>query len=34
MVNGYNVQNDDDLADTVARRINDMLNEDGSVWGK
>lgn len=33
-VNGYNAKNDDDLADTVVHRINEMLNEDGSVWGK
>jgi hypothetical protein len=33
-VNGYNAQNDNDLADTIVHRINDMLNEDGSVWGK
>ena len=33
-VNGYNVQNDDDLADKVADRINAMLNEDDSVWGR
>ena len=26
--------NDNDLADTIVHRINDMLNEDGSVWGK
>ena len=23
-----------DLADTIVHRINDMLNEDDSVWGK
>ena len=33
-VNGYNATNDDDLADTVVHRINEMLNEDGSVWGR
>ena len=33
-VNGCNVQNDDDLADKVADRINAMLNEDDSVWGR
>ena len=33
-VNGYNVQNDDNLADKVADRINAMLNEDDSVWGR
>ena len=33
-VNGCNVQNDDDLADKVANRINAMLNEDDSVWGR
>lgn len=29
-----NAKNDDDLADTVVHWINEMLNEDGSVWGK
>ena len=33
-VNGYETKNDNDLADTIVHRINDMLNEDGSVWGK
>ena len=33
-VNGYNARNDNDLADTVVQRINEMLNEDDSVWGK
>lgn len=33
-VNGYNARNDDDLADTVVQRINDMLGEDDSVWGR
>ena len=32
-VNGYNAQNDNDLADTVVHRINEMLNEDDKVWG-
>ena len=31
---GYEARNDNDLADTIVHRINDMLNEDGSVWGK
>ena len=34
VVNGYNAKNDDDLADTVVHRINEMLNEDGKVWGR
>ena len=34
VVNGYNAQNDDDLADTVVHRINEMLNEDDKVWGR
>ncbi len=34
VVNGYEAKNDNDLADTIVHRINDMLNEDGSVWGK
>jgi hypothetical protein len=34
VVNGYNVRNDNDLADTVVNRINEMLNEDSRVWGK
>ena len=33
-VNGYEAHNDNDLADTIVHRINEMLNEDGSVWGK
>ena len=33
-VQGYNARNDDDLADTIVNRINDMLNEDGAAWGK
>ena len=33
-VNGYNAQNDNDLADTVVHRINEMLNEDDKVWGR
>ena len=32
IVNGYNVQNDDELAERVANKINDMLDEDGSVF--
>ncbi len=31
-VNGYNSKNDSDLADAVVRRINEMLDEGGSVW--
>jgi len=31
-VSGYNVQNDDQLADKVATRINEMLDEDESVF--
>jgi hypothetical protein len=31
-VNGYNVQNDDQLAAMVANKINDMMEEDGSVF--
>ena len=31
VVNGYEAKNDNDLADTIVHRINDMLNEDGSV---
>lgn len=31
-VNGYNAKNDNDLADTLVRRINEMLDEDSSVW--
>lgn len=34
VVNGYNAQNDEDLADTVVHRINEMLNEDSRVWGR
>lgn len=34
VVNGYESKNDNDLADTIVHQINDMLNEDGSVWGK
>ena len=34
VVNGCNVRNDNDLADTVVHRINEMLNEDSRVWGK
>ena len=34
VVNDYEAKNDNDLADTIVHRINDMLNEDGSVWGK
>jgi len=34
VVNGYNARNDNDLADTVVHRINEMLNEDSRVWGK
>jgi len=33
-VSGYETKNDNDLADTIVHRINEMLNEDGSVWGK
>jgi len=33
-VNGYNARNDNDLADTVVQRINEMLNEDDKVWGR
>jgi len=33
-VNGYNAQNDDDLAETVVSRINAMLNEDEKEWGR
>lgn len=31
-VNGYNVQDDDALASMVANKINEMLDEDGSVF--
>ena len=34
VVNGYESKNDNDLADTIVHQINDMLNEDGLVWGK
>ena len=34
VVNGYNAKNDNDLADTVVQRINEMLNEDDKVWGR
>ena len=34
VVNGYEAKDDNDLADTIVHRINDMLNEDDSVWGK
>ena len=34
VVNGYEAQSDDDLADTIVRRINEMLGEDGAVWGR
>ena len=34
VVNGYNARNDNDLADTLVHRINEMLNEDSRVWGK
>ena len=34
VVNGYEAQNDDDLADTIVRRINEMLGEDDAVWGR
>ena len=33
-VNGYNAQNDNDLADTVVHRINESLNDDDKVWGR
>ena len=33
-VSGYEAKNDSDLADTIVHRINEMLNEDESVWGK
>jgi len=33
-INGYEAKDDNDLADTIVHRINDMLNEDDSVWGK
>ena len=31
-VNGYNVQNDDQLASMVANKINEMMDEDNSVF--
>ncbi len=31
-VNGYNVQDDDQLATMVANKINDMMDEDNSVF--
>lgn len=34
VVNGYEAKNDNDLAETIISRINEMFNEDGSVWGK
>ena len=34
VVNGHEAKNDNDLADSIVHRINDMLNVDGSVWGK
>lgn len=33
-VSGYEAKNDSDLADTIVHRINEMLNEDESVWGR
>ncbi|MBR3242395.1 MAG: hypothetical protein IKF90_06820 [Parasporobacterium sp.] len=30
-VTGYNAQNNEDLADTVVHRINEMLNEDDKM---
>lgn len=33
-INGNEAKDDNDLADTIVHRINDMLNEDDSVWGK
>ena len=33
-INGYEAKEDNDLADAIVHRINDMLNEDDSVWGK
>ena len=32
-VNGYNAQNDTDLANMVARRLNEELNRESAVWG-
>ena len=32
-VNGYQAQNDSDLADLVARRLNEELNRESAVWG-
>ena len=31
-MNGYNVQNDDQLASMVANKINEMMDEDNSVF--
>lgn len=31
-VNGYNVRDDDQLATMVANKINDMMDEDNSVF--
>ena len=31
-VNGYNARNDDELAQTVADKINGMIHEDDSVF--
>lgn len=33
-INGYEAKDDNDLADTIVHKINEMLNEDDSVWGK
>ena len=33
-VNGYNVGNDNDLADTVVYRNNEMLNVGSRMWDK
>ena len=33
-INGYEAEDDNDLADTIVHKINEMLNEDDSVWGK
>ena len=32
-VNGYQAQNDTDLANMVARRLNEELNKESAVWG-
>ena len=32
-VNGYQAQNDTDLANMVARRLNEELNRESAVWG-